>query len=429
MKTIDIKVEQGLLRGELKGNQMIFRGVPYAKPPVGELRFRSPQALSRWVGVREAVNFSPICPQNSLKEAPLYGKEFYSGISPRQSEDCLYLNIWAPSDYQSKKYPVVLWIHGGAFDHGYGYELPFDGKNYVTRETILVTINYRVGVFGFMASPEITREDPLHSISNLGLLDMIYALCWLRRNIDSFGGDADRITVMGQSAGAMACQILLASPLTRGMIHGAILQSGAGVQDGFKRMISKEEAYQVGKWVMEEMKVSSLSELRKVPAEKLVFMYDALRKKKEGILFLPALDHLVIEKDLDESWLKQEVANIPMMIGMTEDDMGVEPGKGAKSSFLYQGILNLVNSRQNQAPVFMYLFKKKLPGDEAGAFHSSELWFTFGTLEKCWRPWSGRDYRLETSVMDQWTNFIKKGDPENGWKAYREEEPFIRTII
>ena len=432
MQTIDIKVEQGILRGEQKGRQMIFRGVPYAKPPINDNRFKSPQAMSHWIGVRNALEFGSICPQANLKDLPIYGKEFYAGEQPKQSEDCLYLNIWAPSNYQNKKYPVALWIHGGDFDHGYGFELPMDGKNYVTRDVILVTINYRVGIFGFMASPELTREDPLHSVSNLGLLDMIYALRWVRRNIDAFGGDPDRITLMGQSAGAISCQVLLASPLTRGMISSAILQSGAGIDDGLKRLQSKKKAYKIGKRVMELLKVRSLKELRKIPTQKFLSLYGKLYEEadKTGeLVFLPTLDHLVIEKDLDELFRKQEIMNVPILIGMTDHDLGVEEGKGAKSSFLYQGILNLVESRQNQAPVYMYIFKKKLPGDELGAFHSSDLWFTFGTLEKSWRTFDRRDYRLRDAVLDQWMNFIKKGNPENGWKAYRQEVPFIRVIV
>ncbi|MBW9212867.1 MULTISPECIES: carboxylesterase/lipase family protein [Terrabacteria group] len=429
MKTIDIKVEQGILRGEQKGSQMIFKGIPYAKPPIQDNRFKSPQAMSHWIGVRDALEFGPICPQMDLKKLEIYGKEFYAGEQPKQSEDCLYLNIWAPTDYQGKKYPVVLWIHGGSFDHGYGFELPMDGKNYAIREVILVTMNYRVGAFGFMASPELTRDDPLHSISNLGLLDMISALRWVRRNIDAFGGDSDRITLMGQSAGAIACQILLASPLTRGMVSSVILQSGAGINDGMKRLQTKQEAYKTGKKMMDLLKVHNLKELRKVSTQKILATYEKLYGEDNELVFLPTLDHLVIEKELDEAFTKQEIMNVPILIGMTDDDLGVKEGKGAKSSFLYEGILNLVETRKDQEPVYMYIFKKKLPGDEVGAFHSSELWFTFGTLEKCWRPFDRRDYRLRDVILDQWTNFIKKGNPEGGWKAYRQDEPFIRVIV
>ena len=183
---------------------------------------------------------------------------------------------------------------------------------------------------------------------------------------------------------------------------------------------------------MELLKVRSLKELRKVPTQKFLSFYGKLYEEadKTGeLVFLPTLDHLVIEKDLDELFRKQEVMNVPILIGMTDHDLGVEEGKGAKSSFLYQGILNLVESRQNQAPVYMYIFKKKLPGDELGAFHSSDLWFTFGTLEKSWRTFDRRDYRLRDAVLDQWMNFIKKGNPENGWKAYRQDAPFIRVIV
>ncbi len=399
VKTVDIKVEQGVLRGEIQGKQMIFRGIPYAKAPINEFRFKSPQALSRWIGVREALTFKAICPQITTNNVP-------------QSEDCLYLNIWAPSDYQKKKYPVVFWIHGGSFSSGYGHEALFNGKNYVSRETILVTINYRLGIFGFLATPEMTRADSLHAVSNLGLLDMIYALRWVYRNIEAFGGDADRITIMGQEYAAIACQALLASSLTRGMIYAAILQSGAGLNDGIKRSLTKDEAYQRCKDIMTFLNVHKIDELGSIPTQKILSIYGELYKKYGRDLFLPAVDHLIIEKNLEELWQKQEVANVPIIIGKMTDDL--------KQSD-YQGILNLIQTRSQQSPIYMYLFSKKLA--------DNELLFTFGALERSEKQWSFRDYRLEAMIMDQWTNFIKKGNPGNAWKAYQKENPFIRIIV
>ena len=429
MKKIEVKVEEGILAGEEKTTRMIFRGVPYAEAPVGQLRFRAPVPKHPWKGVRDAVEFGPICPQPDPTSG-FYGREFYTDPSfpvPAQNEDCLYLNIWAPLAKKPGGYPVAFWIHGGAFDHGWGSEMEFDGDAFTSQDTILVTINYRVGVFGFFAHPDLHTD----GIGNAGILDQILALRWVVKNIAAFGGDPDRITVFGQSAGAMSVQALVCSPLTEGLIHGAVMQSGAGYDNGLGRKILPEDAYRTSGIIMELLKVSTLDEMVRVPAEKFVEILPALYEKTGGLAFGPVIDGTVVTQDYDQAAENGTIQDLPYMIGMTENDITVEEGEDARNSRFYKGIidwakLRLKNSRK---PVYVYYFRRKLPGDDAGAFHSSELWYVFGTLGRCWRPMTPHDYKLSSAVIEYWTSFMKNDDPGKGWKPYTEEEQFVRSFM
>ncbi len=432
VNTKQIKIEQGILEGELAGSYMIFRGVPYAKAPVNDLRFKAPRPAESWDGVRPALEFAPICPQPVIKDG-FYDKEFYTDPAypvPAQSEDCLYLNIWAPSEVKRGGCPVALWIHGGAFDHGFGSEMEFDGAAYAARGVILVTINYRVGVFGFLALEDLRREDVNKSTGNWGILDQIAALRWVRRNIEAFGGDPDRITVFGQSAGAMSVQTLISSPLTRGMIHSAIMQSGGGYKNGLAGAQELPDAYATGKKIMELCGVRYLRELRNIPAEKLVEILPDLYKETQGLAFKPVVDDWVLEEGTDSALENDRIHDIPYMIGCTADDIFKPEGEDGRNSALYKGCADFaeMRTRVSDQPVYVYYFAKRLPGDEAGAFHSSELWYMFGTLDRSWRPMNRRDFILSRTMLDMWTDFMKKADPGNGWRPYSKES-FIRTLM
>ena len=433
MNTVRVTVEQGTLEGELKGSCMIFRGVPYAKAPVGDLRFKAPQAPEAWNGVRKALEFGPICPQIEIKDG-FYGKEFYTDPKypiPAQSEDCLYLNIWAPEKKSAEGYPVAMWIHGGAFDHGFSSEMEFDGAQYAMRDTILVSINYRVGVFGFMALEDLRREDPNRSVGNYGILDQIMALRWIRKNIEKFGGDPERITVFGQSAGAMSVQTLISSPLTRGMIHSAIIQSGGGYANPLIRDVTPEAAYLTGRKIMDLLGVRYVRELRNVPAEKLVSILPDVYKNAGGLVFGPIIDGWVMTEGFQECIDNDHIHDIPYMIGCTRNDISIEPGTDGRKSALFKGCTDFADQRNanSDEPVYVYYFARALPGDDAGAFHSSELWYMFGTLDRCWRPMQRHDFTLSISMLDMWTDFMKKADPGRGWKAYTEENQFIRKMM
>ena len=432
MNTRKVTVEQGILEGEERAGCVIFRGVPYAKPPVEDLRFKAPRPCEKWEGVRQALEFGPQCPQMDPHEG-FYGREFYNDLGyplPEQSEDCLYLNIWAPAEKKPGGYPVAMWLHGGAFDHGFSSEMEFDGLAYAMRETILVTVNYRVGVFGFMAHEDLRREDVNKSNGNWGILDQIFALRWLRKNISAFGGNPDRITVFGQSAGAMSTQALITSPLTRGMIKSAILQSGGGYNNGLTRERSVEEANATGRQIMKLCGADTLRDLRYMPAEKLVSCLPKLYEEKGGLCFGPVKDGWVLNEGMSDSIEKNDIHDIPYILGCTSEDIAMD-GITGRESALYKGNMEFARFRKKTSDenVYLYYFCRQLPGDDAGAFHSSELWYMFGTLDRSWRPMTRQDYRLSGLMLDCWTNFMKTGDPGNGWRPFDEESRFVRTFM
>lgn len=431
MRTVQIKTELGILEGEAKVSSMIFRGVPYAEPPVGERRFKVPMKKAKWNGVYSALEFSPQCPQADPTHG-FYGKEFYTDSNyplPSQSEDCLYLNIWAPR--KEGKFPVAFWIHGGAFDHGFGSEMEFDGEKYASHDIILVTINYRVGVFGFYADPALTKENNFRTTGNYGLLDQIMALRWVHDNIANFHGDPNRITVFGQSAGAMSVQALVSSPLTKGMIHSAILQSGGGVDNGLSTTKKIEDAYRIGERIRQLCGVKNLAGLRTVKAEKLVEILPKLYEESNGLTFGPVNDGYVLVEDMNAAAKNGRIADIPYIIGITGDDITVEKGSDARKTKFYKGCVNFANVRANYSrkPVYMYYFNRKLPSDEAGAFHSSELWYVFGTLDRCWRDMTVKDYRISEAMITAWTNFMKYDDPGAQWKPYTRKQEFVRNFL
>lgn len=431
MKTIQVKTKLGILEGESKVNSMIFRGVPYAEAPVGDRRFKVPMKKAKWEGIYEALEFKSQCPQPDPTEG-FYGKEFYTDPKyplPPQSEDCLYLNIWAPK--KEGKFPVAFWIHGGAFDHGFSSEMEFDGEKYASHDVILVTVNYRVGVFGFYADPVLTKENTFHTTGNYGLLDQIMALQWVYDNIDAFHGDRNRITVFGQSAGAMSTQALITSPLTKGLIHSAIFQSGAGVENGITRTKKMSDAYHTGDVIRKLCKVKNVNALRKLDANKLVSILPELYKECGGLAFGPVNDGYFLQEDMDVAAKNGRIHNIPYMIGMTSDDITIEKGTDARKSKFYEGCMKFLELRliYSKKPCYMYYFSKNLPSDDAGAFHSSELWYMFGTLDRCWRNMNARDYRLSEAMITAWTNFMKDDDPGAQWKPYTKKEQFVRNFM
>ena len=214
----------GSIEGLVREGFLLFKGIPYAQPPVGALRFSPPQQMEPWNGVYKATEFGPICPQDSHEPGSFYHKEFYSGEAPRMDEDCLYLNILTPKQWR-EPLPVAIWFHGGAYLNGHGAEMEFDGEAYAKRGVILVTVNYRLGFFGFFAHPKLKHS------GNYGILDQIAAIDWVRENIGAFGGDTDNITVFVQSAGGGSVQTLVRSALTEGKVHKAIIQSAGGYKD------------------------------------------------------------------------------------------------------------------------------------------------------------------------------------------------------
>lgn len=409
-----IKTVYGRIQGMESGTPgiSVYKGIPYAAPPVGELRFSAPRDPVPWEGVLCADKFGPTSIMPDGYGGGFYDKEFFSDGMPASSEDCLSINIWAPDD--AKDLPVLLWIHGGAFMGGYGYEKEFDGEAFAKRGVILATINYRLGLFGFFAHKWIMDVEG-HS-GNMGVLDAIQAIKWLRENIASFGGNPDKITIAGQSAGGMTVQTIISSPLSKGMIAGAIIQSGGGLRSPISFTMSLEQQFASCAEFVNFIGVPSLEGLRALSARALMnhmASYRAYKKDAYDLRFMPVLDGWLIPKNVDDAAMDGDIHDIPYMIGSCADEFGDGAGPLAES------VQRFADKRRELGgkPVYTYRFTRKLPGDDAGAFHSSELWYVFGTLARCWRPFIKEDYDLSARMTDCWANFVKYGDPKNGWKA------------
>lgn len=446
MSLQEVKTRYGILSGVQASGYTVFKGVPYAKPPVGELRLRAPQPPESWEGVRQADKFGPCSIQGANNGEDFYGKEFYSDPAYRyeSSEDCLYLNIWTPAGSEDEKLPVALWIHGGGYGGGNGGEMEFDGAAFCRNGVILVTINYRLGLLGFMAHPWLTAESEEHISGNYGILDQIQALKWVHENIAAFGGDPDNITVFGQSAGCMSAQTLASSPLTRGLISKMILQSCGGYHGSLLVDRTLQEAEAQGVEITTLGQIESLEQLRSLPAEQFlmlggVYMAALFQKVKEGkakfeLPLGPIIDGYMLPKGYHQTIDDGDIADIPYIIGSCRNDF-VKPADentDPNAKRLLQGSINFAQKLDElgQKQVYVYRFDRQLPGDDMGAFHSSELWYMFGTLDRCWRPLTEDDRKLSEEMIAYWTNFCKTGNP-NGeglpeWKPCTKEEIVVK---
>ena len=426
-----LDIEGGQVQGvesSVKG-VYIYKGIPFAAPPVGDLRWKEPQPVVPWEGVKMADTFSAGAMQANHDSSNPWTSEFY-WEDPEFSEDCLYLNVWTPAPGKpGKKLPVAMWIHGGAYTGGWGFEPEFDGKVWAEKGVVLVTINYRLGVFGFLTHPFLTEESPHHVSGNYGILDQIAALKWVHNNIAAFGGDPDNITILGQSAGAGSVKTLVSSPLTDGLIKKAIIQSGGGVnvrpagapaQPAGAQMDFIGNAWKaVFDWAgydtLEKMRAASTDDIFT-----LVNRYAAETGMRLQLGTRPVVDGYVSTESFDEAALEGRIKDIPYMIGYTRDDMG-NPEEGIRR------FCDLRNAAGK--PVYAYQFAHALPDDEAGshdmkgAFHSSELWFMFKSLDRSDRPFTQADWDLAEHVVGCWTNFAKTGDPGLGWKPYTPAAP------
>lgn len=427
-----LKVDGGYLQGVASAAKgiTVFKGIPYAAPPVGELRWREPQPVVPWSGVKVADKFGRIPWQKDLSGMDLYGKEFYSDGMPEMSEDCLFLNVWAPTKSLSNtdsKLPVAMWIHGGAFDHGFSNEVTFDGDAWASRGVILVTINYREGIFGFFGHEDLAAEEGADGRSgNYALYDQVAALEWIRNNISAFGGDPENITVFGQSAGARSVQTLVSSPMLNGKIAKAIIQSGGGINTELQgRDRNYEQVWMAGQEFCEFAGYENVGQMRDASPEELMQKYDEYTAAGHSLPFGPMADMKLHGMSFTSSASQNELMNIPYMIGSTTGD-GTQRAKDidqfCASRAYYEG-----------KPVFEYLFSRRLPGDDAGAFHSAELWYVFGTLDRCWRPFTDADYKLSEQMLDAWTNFCKYGNPcgaeqTSFWYPFTERNPYRKIF-
>lgn len=416
-RTPILEIEGGRVRGVACDTEgvTLYRGIPYAAPPVGPLRWRAPQPVEAWSGIREADRFGAAAVQADQPVGSFYQQEFFWEGDPERSEDCLFLNVWTPAAGDpGARLPVAFWIHGGAYIQGYGHEVEFDGEAFARRGVVLVTVNYRLGALGFLAHPQLTAEDPQAS-GNYGLLDLQQALRWVRHNIAVFGGDPQRITLMGQSAGAGCVQALLMSPASRDLVAAAILQSGLGLPHvGCGGAALAEAEAEGAAFVAECCDGVSVEVLRQMPAERICSLAAAYTQREgRSLHFGPAMDG----RTLCGSWEPAEFArlmpDIPCMVGTVAGD----------SPELQRAVAEFVAARRDagSAPVFRYRFDRQLPGDEAGAFHSGELWYQFATLGRSRRPFGRGDSLLSDRMVRYWTQFARSGDPnEEGVPRWEE---------
>lgn len=429
-----IETKYSKLEGVDRGDYVEYRGVPFAKPPVGELRWKAPQPPEPFEGVYQATEFQAKSMQETGHNGPPYDKDFYDDPSYERpvSEDCLYLNIWAPKN--AENCPVAMWIHGGAFMGGSSSEKEFDGAAYCKRGVIFVSVQYRLGVLGFLAHPWLTAE--AGTSGNYGTLDQIAALNWIYENISAFGGDAENITIFGQSAGAMSVQTLISSPLTGNRIKRAILQSGGSYGAGLHRdtPLSEQESY--GEIFAETLGVHSLEEMRAKSSDEIMEAVGPFMGKvfpiAKGLFLVPVIDGKVLTGGYYDLMDKGEIKDIPYMVGSTKDDILVTPEmKSPEDSPLYAGSRAFSHKLDSlgRKPAYVYYFTRDLPGNDFGAWHSAELWYMMGTLDRCWRPFEQGDYDLSERMLDYWANFMKTGDP-NGtglapWRPCSKNDPFI----
>jgi para-nitrobenzyl esterase len=444
-----------------------YLGVPYAAAPVAGLRWRPPQPVASWQGVLEATHFAPACPQPLPPSGSFYQTEFFK-TSERQSEDCLYLNVYTPAHASTDRLPVMVWFHGGGFAQGSGSLPSFDGDALARNGVVLVTINYRLGPLGFLALPELDAESPDHVSGNYGLLDMAAALRWVQANIAGFGGDARNVTIFGQSAGALGAGAMMASPLARDLFRRAIVESDPmfGMNDPTQTLSQSEQG---GAKFVEALHGRTVAELRMLPSTELV---RTMGTSAIAFGLRPNVDGHVLPRDLPELIAKGQGNGAFLLIG-TNFDEGTEllqptTPEGlaalAKRRFGAQGdaIANiyrgtdapsataaqdrmqsdylmaasareaLVFAKQGK-PAYAYRFTRLAPGSDpikVGAFHSAELAYVFGTQPSIDRPWQPRDQELAQQLQRYWTNFAKTGDPNGeGLPAWPRFDAGSETVM
>ncbi len=443
--------------GRLEGTRLAngvtaFLGIPYAAPPLGPLRWQPPQPLPRWPGVRAASKPGPRC----IQHAP-YGE--LEPDNPHMSEDCLYLNVWTPQPSAHAKLPVIFFIHGGEFWAGSGSEARYNGEKLAARGSVVVTINHRLGVFGFLSHPDLSAESSTATSGNYGLLDQIAALAWVRDNIAPFGGDPDCITVAGESAGSCSVSALMASPLAKNMFHRALGQSGAYFmpEPHAMRPLPHAENEARGAEFAAVAGAASLAELRAMPAQQLL---DAWLKNPAKRM-QPCVDGHVLPRT-EEVFAKGQQAQVPLLCGWNGDEYGfLRAGKAAFDAAAFhkrlgaafgadagdvlsgydddpfEASIALASDRamvwptwkwaeehKGVAPVFVYQFDRAAPGSPFGATHASELEYVFGALDSKPRDYTAEDRNLSERIGNYWVNFARTGDPNGGalpiWPAYND---------
>jgi para-nitrobenzyl esterase len=465
-----VKTANGILEGTDESGIKIFKGVPFAAPPVGNLRWKEPQPVQNWSGVRKADKFGP-----RAMQLPIFGDMNFR--SNGMSEDCLYLNIWTPAKTGNEHLPILVYFYGGGFRAGDGSEPRYDGENMARKGIVAVTVNYRLGVFGFLAHPELTEESPNHASGNYGLLDQSAALQWVQKNIDAFGGDSAKITIAGESAGSFSVSAQMASPLSKNIIAGAIGESGSLL--GLNPTVFLKEAEKTGTDFAASIKANSLIDLRAIPAEQLL---KATANTTFG-RFPITVDGYFFPKSPREIYESGEQAHVPLLVGWNSQEMNyqmilgqdkltlenytkaVQKLYGEKSSEALR-VYNASNdeeveqvatdlagdrfigfstwkwsdlqSKTGGKPVYRYLYARPRPAmrpemgnataglaggvikdsssaktpASRGAAHSAEIEYALGNLPtNRVYDWQAYDYKVSEIMQGFFANFIKTGNP------------------
>lgn len=460
-----LKVEGGIIQGTLADDLSIYKGIPFAAPPVGDLRWKAPQPLEAWEGVKQTTEYAP---------APMQGGNPVSG----KSEDCLYLNVWTPAKSINEKLPVLVWIYGGGFSFGSTSDPVHNGEHLARKGVVLVSIAYRVGQLGFLADPELSAESPNGVSGNYGLLDQIAGLQWIQNNIAAFGGDPGQVTIFGESAGGIAVSMLCASPLAKGLFHGAISQSGGSfgptrptTYPG-ENMKTLQQAEHDGIEYLKGFGLSSMEELRNLEAEKLI---------PQGWTMpggWPIVDGYVIPDDQFRLYEAGNYNDVPVLIGYNSDEglsfpagrtpqeyiANVQERFGPYADSLIQaypvGENNVPRSARNlmrdaafgwhtwswarlqskagKSEVYFYYFDQHperaegSPQADHGTPHGVDVPFVFMNLDPANSNTTESDLEIAETMGTYWTNFAKYGDPNGegvlAWPAFSDENPEVMYL-
>jgi len=381
-----------------------YKGIRYATAG----RWEYPSQVTGWEGIYDATQYGSCSYQprafyneeENLKKV-FYYNEFRKGEVYTYSEDCLFLNVFTPDSARpGDKLPVLIYIHGGGFTGGCGHEKHFDGPVWPARGIIGVTLNYRLGPLGFLCLPELAEEAGV--TGNYGLYDQLTALHWIRDNIEAFGGDPENITIMGQSAGAMSVQQLSLSPLAAGLFQKAVMSSGGGIHKVLSAAPA-EKSYPFWQAAMKATGCETLEQFRAISPEKLFEAWDQCKKEVKGGGCFPVLDGRFVVGTGADLLAAGRQHDIHYMAGSTSEDM-MPP------------ILHSMSKgwcAAQRKPSYTWYFDRQLPGDNCGAWHSSDLWYWFGTMDNCWRPMEQKDYLLSEQMVSYLCNFARSGDPNS----------------
>jgi para-nitrobenzyl esterase len=469
MAADQVRTDAGIVEGTASADAKIrvFKGIPYAAPPVGALRWRAPQPVAVWDAARRTVEFAPRCMQGRIFDDMVFRDK---GVS----EDCLYLNVWTPAPSAEARLPVMVWIHGGGFVAGASSEPRQDGENLARNGVVVVTMNYRLGAFGFLAHPDLTKESEHKASGDYGLLDQVAALEWVHRNIAAFGGDPGNVTIFGESAGSLSVSALMASPLTRGLFEKAIGESGAffGPTLPAKPLAQAEAS---GLEFAKSMKADSIASLRARTADEIL----QASLKPHPYRFATDIDGYLLPEPVSAIYASGRQAQVPLLAGWnadegsyhqilekdrstpdnftkhvrelygdkadallrlypaaTQDEVKRAAGDLAGDRFIAFGTWKWIemHTATGGSPVYRYEFDEAPPmavGDQSesrGAYHSAEIEFVFGALPSKKLPWSPAAMQLSDLMGRYWTNFARTGNP-NGeglpeWRVYNANSHF-----